>query len=200
MTNRSSLTVSSLMGEIGRLLDDGGYLAIDPPEEGILSSRQARLFEDFFGVVGIVVFETWEALTQTWETAQSELVELISTHFSKGEPKSWDGYLVLITPSPVREGPSAVRIRYDTTRVRKIVAAGEELVQLSDLASILAPLLPLQPESIEKDDRGILVRLPQILSERGIPKEATKALVDAYAHQEPLMECIDKFRGKNEDH
>jgi len=188
------------MGEIGRLLEEGGYLAIDQPEQGTWSSGQARLFEDSYGVVGVVVYDTWEALTHTWETAQSELVELISRHFSKGEPKAWDGYLVLLTPSPVGDNSAVDKIRYDTTRVRKIVATGEELMQLSDLGSVLAPLLPLQPDLIEKDNGDVLAKLPAILSEQGIPEEATRVLVDAYANQESLMKRIDAYRGKNEAH
>ena len=199
MTAQSTLTISGLLGEAARLLSHGEYLEIKPPDEGLWSSAQARLFEDPYSIVGILVFDTWDALVSNWERAQSDLVELISDHLSPGEPKAWDGYLVLLTPSPVSEELNASSIRYDTARLRKIVATGKEIERVSDLETVLAPFLPIRMDLIETDAMGVFTELPRILAQQGIPQEAVEALIDAYVEREPLMESLSEYWSGHED-
>src|SRR4051794_25042329 len=120
----SGLTSSQLVAAASDLLLSGGYSEV-PAESGW--SSNSRLFEDPYGIVALVVYDTWVDLDSTWTDAQGLLVELISEHFRQPEPKSWDGYLILLTPgiAPSDARQSIAKIRYNTSRVRKLIATGD---------------------------------------------------------------------------
>ena len=88
------------MAEASSVLETEGYQAISPPDSW---SASTRLFEDPFGIIAIHVYETWERLITDWPRAQGSLVDLISKHVQRAEPKSWEGYLVLFTVGQVFE-------------------------------------------------------------------------------------------------
>jgi hypothetical protein len=194
MIKSSSFTTTSLLGSTTAILGDAGYKEIDVSSDSFWESSNTRLFEDEHGIVSIVVYETWKDLADGWQTAQEQLVVLMSSHMSSGEPKFWDGYLVLLTRSPLASESELDRIRYDVTRLRKIVATGEELLSRSDLERVLSPLLPLEGYLLSSDEDTILSRLPKILAKRDIPEEFTEVIVAAFLDQEPLIEKLDASR------
>jgi len=61
-------------------------------------------------------------------------VNVISENIGHAEWKAWDGYLVLLTPglAPSEEA-NIEAVRYDTTRLRKLVATGEDLRNPTDV-------------------------------------------------------------------
>jgi hypothetical protein len=187
------LTTSQLLAAASELLETGGYEPVSPGEGWV---SNARLFEDPYGIVAVVAFETWGDLTEGWPDAQGQLVELISEHLTRPEPKSWDGYLVLLTPSVV---PSTARsqlaeIRYDTNRLRKLVATGDELHTLDDVEQALLPLLPLEVESQVESGPALLERLPSLLAERGIDAGVARVAVDAFTSNQSILERLYGFR------
>jgi len=190
-----SLTTSQLLAAASELLESGGYNVV-PPADGWTSN--SRLFEDPYGIVAVVAYENWTDLAETWPDAQGHLVELISAHLTRPEPKSWEGYLVLLTPGVA---PSAARsqlaeIRYDTNRVRKLVATGDDLRTLDDVEQALLPLLPLEVESQLEPGPALLERLPGLLAARGIDAEAARTVVDAFIANESVLERLHEFRSR----
>ena len=123
-------------------------------------------------------------------------MELISRHMSSQDAKAWEGYLVMLTPS--MPGPTAQletnQIRYDTNRVRKLVATGDELTKLSDVERVLLPLLPLKIGNFLNVGESVLEMLPRLLSQRGVPENATNTIVRAYREQRPLLERLHEYR------
>jgi hypothetical protein len=189
----TSLTTSQLLAATTELLESGGYKAAQP-SNGWPSN--ARIFEDPYGIVAVVAYQTWSDLAEKWPYAQGQLVELISAHLTRPEPKSWEGYLILLTPS---EAPASARaqladIRYDTNRVRKLVATGDDLRTLDDVEQALLPLLPLQVEAQLKSGPALLERLPKLLAERGINVEAARAVVNAFIANDSILERLHAFR------
>lgn len=71
-----------------------------------------------------------------------------STYFEVREQwrgQAWDGYLVLLTPSlqPSSTWTEGTEIRYNTSRVRKLVGTCDDLKSLRDVQNILQPVLPV---------------------------------------------------------
>lgn len=130
--------------------------------------------------------------------SQGHLVELISAHLTGPEPKSWEGYLVLLTPgqSPTLAGSQLAEIRYDTNRVRKLVATGDDLRTLDEVEQALLPLLPLQVGSPLESGPALLERLPALLAERGIDVEAARTVVNAFTANESILERLHAFRSQ----
>jgi hypothetical protein len=196
------LTETDVLAAATKVLESGGYHQIKrfPPEQSVPAS--VRFFEDLYGVVEVVVYETWTQLASSWTDAQALLVELMSKFITRAEAKSWEGYLVLMTPSPVppAEVDDADRIRYDTSRVRKIVATGSELRTLSDIERSLLPLLPIgaaNPATARPD--RILDLLPTALEAKGVPRGAADAILSAFVRHEPLLEQLhQRTVGRNE--
>jgi hypothetical protein len=189
-------TTTDLIAAASQVLLEGGYRQITGqfPEWGTPSSR---LFEDEYSVVGIAVFETCKELLQTWPDVQAVLVEVISRHVGSQESKSWDGYLVLLTPALAPSESAALEaVRYDTTRLRKLVATGDELKLSIDVERILRPLLPLHPERAVLGQQSALDLLPRLLAAQQIPEEVTRVLVEAFQQQSPLLERLHQQRGE----
>jgi hypothetical protein len=143
-------------------------------------------------VVAIVVYETWADLSSRWLEAQATLVEVISTHFTRGEAKAWEGYLVLLTPSviPSDSRLDAIAIQRNTTHVRKLLATGDELRALGDIARTLLPLLPLEGDQTLVEPRSALELLPDLLTRRGVPREIVDVAIEAFLDQQPVIERI----------
>ncbi len=190
------LTVTDLLAASSKCLEDAGYKRVETGQTSESGYPGMRVFEDVYNVVAVVAYNTWKELYESWGNAQATLVELISDHFGQSDPKAWDGYLVLLTPSllSASEQEQLVIIRYNTSRVRKLIAAGVELTVLGDVNRLLAPLLPLQIEAVPQDKRSVLDLLPSILGSKGIPESAVTLLVDAYQEQKPLLEALHRLR------
>jgi hypothetical protein len=148
--------------------------------------------EDPFGVVLVVAYETWSSLSEGWRDAQAILVKLLTDKLSRGNPKAWEGYLVLLTPSPSGDERAEDEIRYDTLRVRKIVGTGESIRFIDDLIDVLMPLLPLGSAEVEvlEGSGSVLERLPEMLAARGVARSVADAVVNAFTADEPLIESI----------
>jgi hypothetical protein len=195
MSTTGELTPTSLLAAASGTLLSGGYqqVSIARPEWDTVSSR---LFEDEYNIVGVAVFETCEELLTTWPRLQGSLVDTISKYLAKGESKSWDGYLVLLSPGI---GPSSAdeieSIRYNTTRLRKLVATGEELRTISDVERVLRPLLPIGEEQVRLATTSVLEILPKLLKSQDVPEETTRLVVEAFESQAPILERLHENKG-----
>lgn len=188
------MTTTDLIAASTSVLEAGGYQSI---REGFpkWNTTSTRLFEDKYNVVGIAVFTTTADLLQSWADLQGALVDVISRHVGQTENKAWDGYLVLLTTAIAPASDTSIEdIRSDTTRLRKLVATGEDLVSPSDVERLLRSLLPLRdPQSAIKQSTALDL-LPEILEEQGIKKSTTTVLVKSFIEQEPLMEALHRTR------
>ncbi len=188
------LAPEALLAQAHALLERGGYKVVREAEETLgIPSERGFLAEDKYGVVAVAVYETWKDLSAGWPETQSALVAVISREFTRAEAKAWEGYLVLLTPASL--GPEAReeadRIRYDTSRIRKLVASGEDLTTLSDVDRVLLPLLPLEPAEVAmEDESSLLGSLPELLAQQGIGRDAADGVVGAFRRREPLLEAL----------
>lgn len=202
MAESFSMTATDLLAAASSILAERGYQRIDSALVGDWPTHNSRIFEDDCGIVAVVVYETWEDLSSSWVDAQASLVELISKYMTSYDAKAWEGYLVLLTPSLLGKDArlEATRIRYDTSRVRKLLATADELKTLKDVERLLLPLLPLQVELVAGLGESVLDMLPSLLSTKGLPEAAVRTVVDAFLEQQPLVERLDEYRRKNENY
>lgn len=193
MAQPTPLTSSQLLAAASEYLLAGGYTTVDV---STAAAGTSRVFEDPFGVVALQVYDTWHDLQRDWNEAQGFLVELMSAHLSRPEPKAWEGYLVLLCPTPVptSERSEVANLRYDTNRVRKLVATGDELETLEDVRNALLPLLPLEVKPPSASGAGLLDRLPDLLREHGVDPQITRVVVDAFTSNDSIIERLHEFR------
>jgi hypothetical protein len=191
-------TATTLVAAASDVMEGAGYQRVGPDREGEWPGSGARIYEDPYSVVALVVYETWTDLSDSWLEAQAALVELISTHFTRGDAKSWEGYLVLLTPSVVPSDArlDAIAIQRNTTHVRKLLATGDELRSIDDIADALLPLLPLQPDQALAEPRSALDLLPELLARRAISEDSVRVAIQAFLAQQPVIERLHA-RGAN---
>lgn len=182
-------TTTELIAAASELLQGGGYQAV---REGFpeWNTSSSRLFEDAYNVVGLAVFQTCAELFESWPNLQGSLVDVISRRVGAGEKKAWDGYLVLLTAGVSADNLKIEEIRYNTTRLRKLVGTAEDLSSAGDVERLLRPLLPLQTERSTFASRSALDLLPGILAQHEIPERTTTALVRAFLEHESLMDGL----------
>lgn len=192
--NQPGITTTGLIARSSDIMLDGGYR----PSSSTFNqwnTSTTRLFEDEYNVVGMASFDTCSEMLRSWPELQGSLVEIISQRIGMGEAKAWDGYLVLLTPS---FAPSSDReiddLRYDTNRLRKLVATGEDLTTVNDVSRVLKPLLPLPGEKGIMSQKSALERLPGYMIERGIDKFVAETVIDLFLEQKPLLEYLHKAR------
>lgn len=190
------LTATDLIAAASMSLEAGGYSRVSDDTLGGWAAANARLYEDPYSVVSLIVYEAWSELASSWTDAQAELVELMSDYMTSADAKSWEGYLVLLTPGSAsgHEVQSLSSIRYDISRVRKLVATGDELKQLSDVERTLLPLLPLDAAPSVNGEGSVLDLLPSLLAGQGIDAGAVESIIDAFAAQQPLVESLHAFK------
>jgi hypothetical protein len=188
-----ALSSLQLIAAASELLDDNGYRRVAVSSDWPSASR---VFEDPYGIVAIHVYETWQELLENWTAAQGLLVDLISANIARPEPKAWEGYLVLLTGAGLLDAdkPELVEIRKNTNRVRKLVATGQDVEIIEDIRNALLPLLPLEIEAPPSTEAGLLARLPGLLEEDGIDRDATQAAVDAFVRNQSVMERLHQLR------
>lgn len=74
----SSLTATTLLAEASTVLEKNGYNRVEPSMDLRWPVTTARIFEDAYGIAGVLIYETWRELRDTWTSAQGTLTELIS--------------------------------------------------------------------------------------------------------------------------
>lgn len=187
-----ALTATSILAEATRVLAEASYRRVVEGVTGLLAADNARVFEDSYGIVAVIVYDTWEDLASGWPDAQGALVELLSKNMPSVEPKAWEGYLVLLTPGmpPSGEGTQAHEIRLNTVRLRKFVATGEELTSLREVQVSLLPLLPLEPAPGLDSGEDVLQLIPAVLASKGLDEEVTRLLIDFFRRNAPLLEGL----------
>ena len=192
MAMEHSLTTTEIVAATTRALRAGGYKDVERDFEKTSGVTSVRVFEDPYSFVSIVVYETWSALASGWIDAQTALVNLMSQAVSSSEPKAWDGYLVLCTPSVISSTDSvrAAKIEYDTSRVRKLLVTGDDLRNVHDVERALQPLLPLNVEARSTDRTSALDLLEAFLIQRGFGQGEVRTLVEAFRSQQPLVEAL----------
>jgi len=197
MSTARSLTATEILAAATEQFTAGGYRRVDGAKI-TWNFPNSRLFEDQFGLVGLAVFETWSRLVEEWADAQGALVELISKHMSRSDPKAWEGYLVLLTPGIRGTGGKEdwMSIRYNTRRIRKFVASGEDLKSISDVRATIAPLLPFQAvDSTTGLNGSVLELLPDLLAEEhDISTELGRCIVRAFEDQKNMMQELHETR------
>ncbi len=195
MNDANSLTTTNILATASECLIAGGYRRIEERQAGPFAGLNARLFEDKYAIVAVVVYETWADLRSEWTIAQETLVELISRYVTSSDAKAWEGYLVLLTPSLVDiDGRAeADAIRYHTKQVRKLLATGNELKDFADIEKVLVPLLMLDPDLYVDDQRSALDMLPHLLAQKGLPEEAARVIIRAFSQQQPLVEQLHLY-------
>ena len=147
-------------------------------------------------MVGIAVFTSSAELVRSWADLQGALVDVISRHVGQTESKAWDGYLVLLTTGIAPSSDAEIEgIRYDTTRLRKLVATGEDLSAAGDVDRLLRPLLPLRDVQGSIGQGTALDLLPELLAEQGVHTKTTEVLVKSFIDQESLMDALHQQRG-----
>ncbi len=194
-----SLTATDILAAAGEILVSHGYSRSSDTISLETPLRNTRLFEDAYGIVAVVVYETWEDLSTRWPDAQGFLVDLISKHVSSADAKAWEGYLVLLTPAVIgmTSRSEADRIRYDTTRVRKLLATGEELKTVGDVERVLLPLLPLDEVEVGHQE-STLEMVPELLTKKGISRRAVEVIISAYLSQLPMLDKLHTYRASGE--
>lgn len=150
------VTSDLLISEITRLFTESDVHRIDSslynsPEPNTIT------FEDEYAIITVWAFDSVSALVTEWGAAQDHVVRLLGANIANTDPKSWDGYLVLVAMDGVPEGLVAAigNIRSDTRRVRKLIITGDDLpTRVSDplemtpfIRRALAPILDLQIDS-----------------------------------------------------
>jgi hypothetical protein len=187
-----ALTARSLIAEAQAVLRAGEYEISSDMAAARSLGDLCFLGEDAFGVVLVVSYESWSALRDGWTDGQAVLVKILTEKLARGNPKAWEGYLVLLTASQSGDERAEDEIRYDTSRVRKVVGTGESIRYIDDLTDVLMPLLPLSSAQVEgaKDSASVLGRLSGMLVERDIRPAVASAVVRAFKSDEPLMESI----------
>lgn len=190
----SDLTRTEIIAGATQVLEEWGYSRVKHTDPSWPESS-SRVFEDRFGIVALFAYDRWDELLQAWPKAQGLLVDLISKFLRHDQPKAWDGYLVLLTPDvvPTSDRPALETIRYNTSRVRKIVAAGDTLQVLADLREVLLALSPLIPSVAQLEIQGPLELLPKLLETHGIPRELSSEVVAAYRRNTPLFDALHSY-------
>lgn len=193
---QSSTAPTDLIAAATDTLLAGGYKRIGTGFPDWETST-SRLFEDPYNVVGVVVFDTCEELLMSWPEMQGRLVDIISRYVGQGEAKSWDGYLVLLTPAMApSEENNLEAIRYDTARLRKIVATGDDVRTPSDVGRVLRPLLPLSHDANSRGSAAIFDLLPALLKEHGVSENTSKTLIEAFRSQGAILEALHAQEGE----
>ena len=208
-----SLKPSQVIGEARRLLEEGGFTEADPIEtvlarerrgaggEGeealsveVETSGEILVFEDERSIVGLTLYPSWADLAAGWERAQAEMVARISQHVQRADPKSWDGYLVLLTLDKVVPAEAVAQVRHDTRRLRKLVATGRELTAMSAIEETLLPVLPFRVVYLGTERATLIDRLPEMLEAEGIDSSLAAAALASFRQNRSPMEGIWSWR------
>lgn len=198
MAKTTSLTSSDILAATTDGLRKSGYIRITELDQSFWDSSQTRLFEDEFGIVAVIVYETWESLETEWFDAQAALVELMTESIRSSDPKAWEGYLLLLSTGYAPSEDAIDQIRYDMSRVRKLVADGERLRTISDIDRILQPLIPIGDKDDSTEVESAIDMLPRLLAEQGIPEADTRVVIQGYRDNKPLLRELHNHLGSKQ--
>lgn len=122
------VTNELLLTEITRLLTESEILRVDSARHQSWPAG-SMAFEDEYSVIAVWAFESVEELVGGWGAAQDHVVDFLGANVVATDPKSWDGYLILVAMDGVPEELVAElsAIRSDTRRVRKLVLTADDL-------------------------------------------------------------------------
>ncbi|MHC2068138.1 hypothetical protein ACYFX5_11735 [Bremerella sp. T1] len=192
MTSDAVLTRDQILGEVVDVLSRNDFSFVGDEQLVGFDSIYQRVFEDAYSVVAVVYFESWEDLKATWIEVQTSFVELISENFTRSDRKSWEAYLVLMSTDlvPSRDSTRAHDIRYNTSRVRKLLATGDQLRELRDVEACLLPLLPIRTQEGSIRSSNVLQQLPGLISGPELSRQQIQAIVDAYEQQASMLEAV----------
>ena len=186
------LNPTQTLGESVRLLSEGGVVeaasVYAPPD------TEVRLFEDAVCIIGLACYHTWADLEANWHAAQAAMVERMSEHMRRSDPKSWDGYLALLTPDASASKKAVHDIKHDMTRVRKLVAPGQRLKVLADVRTALMPVLPISMSGVEAPRVRLGRHTAEALVARGVDQGLAQAASAAFVENRPLLEAIYRHR------
>ena len=187
-----ALSSVQIIAAVTEALSSNGYREVAAPSTW---PSDSRLYEDEYGIVALHVFDTWQALHAGWHLAQGELVELLSARLARPDPKAWEGYLLLFTIGsvPLEARRDVSDLRYNTNRLRKLVATGDDLETVADVQTALLPLLPLELDTPSSSGSGLLARLPELLAAEGVEERVSRAAVSAFLHNESITEAIHQL-------
>ena len=190
--NGEILSETQLLAAAGELLKQGGYREVSSERLESLKSDKARVYEDQYAIVCLVVFPSWTELRSRWTNVQADFVELLSKYLLRADAKTWDAYLVLLTPATASEQwQEAQEIRQDTTRVRKLVGTGDDLRSLGDVATLVSSLLPIgTAEAVTDKTETIWSLVYQSLEKKGVHRDTIQSLVKSYEEQRNIMEAL----------
>ena len=188
MTSSSPFTVTNLMAAASEALESAGYRKVALKSLDGWEATLIRVYEDEYSIVCVAIYETWSDLHSRWTFVQANLSDLISENIERTDPKAWDGYLVLLTPSivPAPEREKAIFIQRDTRHMRKLFADGAELTKIDDVNRVLLPLMPLE----ERDailTENVLDKLPHLLAKHGVDQEVAQVAIAAFQAQRPII-------------
>lgn len=200
MSQMQTLLKDQIISAVHTSLVGGGYEYATDIEGDLIHGAledPLRVYESRSSVIGVAYYETWTTLEGRWVEAQSLLVDLITKYFRRGEAKTWEGYLVLLTNDQLLGDPLGVdRIRRDTTRLRKIVIAGADTDSRESLQTALLPVLPLNEVRTSLRAARVMDRLPKLLEALGINTVLSKEVVQAFEQNHSPMEAIWKWRSE----
>lgn len=188
----TELTNVEVLGAVTEVLLGSGFEV--GPELHLSAGSQVRCFEDPVSIVGIVQYQSWSELRDGWIEAQSVLVDLLSQRLDRSDPKSWEGYLVLLTLDQPTDPVQADDIRRDTTRLRKVVATGADMSQVSHVEDALLPVIPLLDGTLRSGSGSILDRLPELLQAKHIDPNLTRQVVQAFEQDRSVLEAVSTWR------
>lgn len=188
----TELTNVEVLGAVTEVLLGSGFEV--GPELSLATGSQVRCFEDSVSIVGVVQYQSWGELRDGWIEAQSVLVELLSQRLDRSDPKSWEGYLVLLTLDQPTDPAEADEIRRDTTRLRKVVATGADMSQVSHVEDALLPVIPLLDGTLRSGSGSILDRLPELLQAKHIDPNLTRQVVEAFEQDRSVLEAVSTWR------
>lgn len=184
-----SLTPSVIIAAARSVLAKNGFRVSDDRNALDINNSYLLLAEDEYSVLALAAYESWSELEAEWSVLQGELVALLSRRLARSSPKAWDGYVVLFCPSVVPDRSAIGAIERDTSRVRKIVAAGDALRTTKDVERILDPFLPLDLPTGHAQLRDVLDTLPELLKEE-VPLAATQTVIDAFRAMDPPLQRL----------
>lgn len=168
---------------------EAGYSVKREHGSSIFPTEESLLAEDDFGIVAMVVFETWSELVDMWPMAQSTLVKLVSNKVARTSPKFYDAYLMLVCRSVVSTQDMIAKIERDTNRVRKYVIHDSSLKSSKDFVSAMDPLMPLNLTDEIVSVTDALDLLPDLLESSARP-DLVKTAVEAYRDLSSPVEAI----------
>ena len=185
-------TASQLLGEARSLLEEGGFHEVGSVD--VPPANELRIFEDNRCIVGLIFFSAAGQLMHGWPAAQAAMVQRVSETIVRSDPKSWDGYLVLLTNDETMPAEAVAEVRNDTSRLRKLVSTGRDLRSVADVRDALLPILPFDTTSSVTPAVSATGRLVEMLTDQGVEGPLAEAALDAFSKNRSPMAGIWSWR------